>query len=382
MGFFEWVVDLFGRIKNPKTGEVIEYDTGQIESKIALKQLAINTSIALLGNAISLSEFKPYRNNTIVKENDYYAFNVQPNQNQSAALFWRKFVYKLVYDNECLVVKYGDNYYIADSFTPHTRALLPNYYKDITIKGYKLNRSFQEEEVLHFELNEERIVSLLNSLYEDYGKLIEYSKGSYRKNNAKRGVMEVPTNYPKTDEARTKLKKLIEEDVQKFYSAENGAVLPLTGGITYKDISADSYKNATDSRDIRNLMDDVFDFVAIGFNIPPQLLKGSVAGIEETVDAFIKLSVEPMLELIKDEMNRKLFSKDDYLKKNAHITVDTSRIKTASINKIATAIDILTRNGVHNIDENRELLGLEPLNTSESTKRHITKNYEEAKNEV
>ena len=59
--------------------------------------------------------------------------------------------------------------------------------------------------------------------------------------------------------------------------------------------------------------------------------------------------------------------------------MNTSKAKAASLSDVANAIDILTRNGVHSIDENRELIGKEPLRTDESKKHYITKNYEQSK---
>ena len=58
------------------------------------------------------------------------------------------------------------------------------------------------------------------------------------------------------------------------------------------------------------------------------------------------------------------------------MAIDTSRLKATNLERLANVVDVLTRNGVNNIDENRKLLGMEPLRTEESQKRRITKNYE------
>ena len=79
--------------------------------------------------------------------------------------------------------------------------------------------------------------------------------------------------------------------------------------------------------------------------------------------------------MIEDEINRKFYSKSDYLN-NTYMSIDTSKVKATNLSSLANVIDVLTRNGVNNIDENRELLGMEPLRTEESQKRRITKNYE------
>lgn len=376
MGLRDWLGDVFRRQQRGDHDQT-SFDTLCIDlsEKILVRDLAINTAINLLGNAISLSDFNTYEMGQEDKSDIYYKLNVQPNPNYSASRFWKKFVYRLIYDGEVLIIKQRDDYYVADSFVKEVRAFYTCKYRDVVVDNFSLKRSYDESDVLYFKLHERNIVNIVGALYDDYGKLVEYSKASYKKNNAKRGIVNIPTNYPQTEAAKAKLNKLLNDQIQKFYGAENGAVLPLTNGITYEDISSDSYKNSTDSRDIRNLIDDIFDFTAIGFNIPPALLKGSANDLESTVDRFIKFGVEPFCEMIEDEINRKFYSKYSYLN-NTYMAIDTSRLKTTNLAQLANVVDVLTRNGVNNIDENRKLLGMEPLRTEESQKRRITKNYE------
>ena len=376
MGLRDWLGDIFKRQQRGDHDQT-SFDTLCIDlsEKILVRDLAINTAINLLGNAISLSEFNTYKKGNEDKSDIYYKLNVEPNPNYSASRFWKKFVYRLVYDGEVLIIKQRDDYYIADSFVKETRAFYTCKYREVIVDDFSLKRSYDESDVLYFKLYERNIVNIVGALYDDYGKLLEYSKASYKKNNAKRGIVNIPTNYPQTEAAKDKLNRLLNDQIQKFYGAENGAVLPLTNGITYEDISSDSYKNSTDSRDIRNLIDDIFDFTAIGFNIPPALLKGSANDLESTVDRFIKFGIDPFCEMIEDEINRKFYSKNAYLD-NTYLAIDTSKLKTTNLSQLAGVIDILTRNGINNIDENRKLLGMEPLRTEESKKRRITKNYE------
>ena len=376
MGFRDWLGDIFRRQQRGDHDQT-SFDTLCIDlsEKILVRDLAINTAINLIGNAISLSEFNTYKKGEEDKSDTYYRLNVQPNPNYSASRFWKKFIYRLIYDGEALIIKQKDDYYIADSFVKEVRTFYTCKYRDVVVDNFSLRRDYDESDVLYFRLSERNIKNIISALYDDYGKLVEYSKASYKKNNAKRGIVNIPTNYPQTEAAKEKLNKLLNDQIQKFYGAENGAVLPLTNGITYEDISSDSYKNSTDSRDIRNLIDDIFDFTAIGFNIPPALLKGSANDLESTVDRFIKFGVEPFCEMIEDEINRKFYSKYSYLN-NTYMAIDTSRLKTTNLAQLANVVDVLTRNGVNNIDENRKLLGMEPLRTEESQKRRVTKNYE------
>ena len=126
------------------------------------------------------------------------------------------------------------------------------------------------------------------------GELLEYSKTNYKRSNARRGVLEVPASYAQSPKKQEELQELFNKNFKDFFEAETGAVLPLSSGLTYTDLTNDTYKNGSDSRDIRELIDDIFDFVALAFRISPQLLKGSVADSDKSVDNMLMLCINPL----------------------------------------------------------------------------------------
>jgi len=134
-------------------------------------------------------------------------------------------------------------------------------------------------------------------------------------------------------------------------------------------------KGGVDGRDIRAFIDDIFDFVAIALQVPPQLLKGNVADTDKTVNNFLTFCIHPMAEIITDEINRKLYGKKAYLERT-YVKLDTSRIKVSDLKDIANALDVLTRIGAYSVDDSLKALGMEPLETEWSKVRWMTKNYE------
>ena len=46
------------------------------------------------------------------------------------------------------------------------------------------------------------------------------------------------------------------------------------------------------------------------FPIPPQLLKGNVADTEKAFNNFLTFCINPIAELLTDEINRKLYGKN------------------------------------------------------------------------
>ena len=153
-------------------------------------------------------------------------------------------------------------------------------------------------------------------------------------------------------------------------------VLPLTEGLSYEEPEKPaSGKSGIEGREIRAFIDDVFDFVAIAFQVPPQLLKGDVADTEKAMDNFLTFCVNPIAEVLTDEINRKYYGKDAYLERT-YVKLDTTRIKAVNIKDIANALDILTRIGAYSVDDSLRALGMEPLDTDWSKARWMTKNYE------
>ena len=373
MAIKDWFLSLFDK----DTGTLdISAIVGELAGEIFFKELAIQSSINLIANVLSKAEFQTFEKGKEVRKDNYYLFNVEPNPNKSASKFWRDVVHHLVYDNECLVIQQGGYFYVADRFNCKKFAFREYLYDGISVDDYNLSVVYNESDVLHFELHNERIKDVIDGLYQSYSKLIAAAQGNYKRNNSRRGKVTVPTNYPTTEKAQADLKELFEKKFKTFFEAEGSAVFPLTNGITYEDLQSNiGVKGGSDGKEIRAFIDDIFDFVAIALNIPPQLLKGSVSDTEKAVNNLLMFCINPLAELISDEVNRKYYGKQDYLART-YMRVNTSMIKASDIKDISGALETLLRIGAYTVDDCLKALGMEPLNTDWSTARFMTKNYE------
>ncbi len=130
---------------------------GSLEGELFYKQLAIESCINIIANCISNCEFLTYENGKEVRKENYYLFNVRPNQNLSSSEFWRKAIYKLFIDNELLIVQVNDNFYIADEFNTTEYALKDNTYSDVIVDDYPLKDIFKESDVFHLTLNNSKV---------------------------------------------------------------------------------------------------------------------------------------------------------------------------------------------------------------------------------
>lgn len=374
MAIKDWFLALFDRSKTSIVD--LKAYIAELATEIHFKNLAIQACVNLISNTVSRGEFLTYEKGKEARKDNYYLLNVEPNQNKSASKFWREVVSKLVYENECLVIQYDMKFYVADSYAVDRYAFKENVYKSVVIEDFQLNRTFLESEVFHFELHNEKIKDVIDGLYTSYSKLIAAGQAHYKRNNARRGTLEIETGHSQVDKLQQDLEDLLNRRFKRFFEAEGGAVLPLNQGLKYNELSSNiGVKGGVEGRDIRAFIDDIFDFVAVAFQVPPQLLRGVVADTDKSVNNFLTFCVNPLAELLGDEINRKLYGKRAFLERT-YCKLDTTRIKAVDIKDIAGALDILVRIGAYCVDDCLRMLGLETLNTEWSQARWMTKNYE------
>jgi HK97 family phage portal protein len=374
LGFFNWIKGFFDtdgiwKLKDELFLLNLEYH---------YKKLAVETCVNMIANTLSQCEFKTFENGKEKRGENYYLFNVEPNQNQNASEFMHSLVSRLIHNNEVLVIMQNDMFYVADSFDTTEYALKDNVYKNVTVKNLTFEKSFLESDVLHIKLNDSNIKKVIDSLYESYGKLISSAKNIYKRSNAKRVVLEGDFLRPQTDEEQKAINDMFDNQFKNWFEADNaGAVFQLQKGYTLTDLSGNGKSGvpAQNSRDIRALIDDIFDFTAMGFLMPRSLIKGDLADVEKVTDNYLMFRVNPLAELISDEFNRKVYKKENFLKRN-YMKIDTSMIKILSIVDLATAADKFFAIGVNNINDNFRMLGRETLSEDWAEQRFVTKNYQ------
>ena len=374
MIIWDWFKEQFN-----KTSNTLELDMvlSSLAAETFYMELAVQACTNLIANAVSRAEFITFEEGEEVKKDNYYLLNVEPNPNKSASKFWRDVISRMIRDNEALVIQQDGYFYCADTFSLEKKAFKDYRYENITIDNFDLNNKYYEPDVFHFELHNDEIKKVLDRLNKSYAKLVAASQDNYKRNNSRKITVEVPTNYPETEEAQNKLKDLFQNKFKDFFDADGGAVIPLYNGIEVDELESNiGVKGGADNSEIRDFIDDIFDFVAMGFQVPPQLLKSEVQDLTEVINSFLTFCVNPIAETVDDEINRKLYGKSYYLN-NTYTKADTSNIKAVDITNIANSLEVLTRIGGYSIDDTLKKLGKEPINNEWSQARWMTKNYQE-----
>ncbi|KMY52275.1 phage portal protein [Peribacillus loiseleuriae] len=340
--------------------------------KIHMKKLAIQICVDMIARTISQSDFRMKNGKEIIKDELYYRLNVRPNLNQTASTFWQELVHKLIKENEVLVIKSDtDDLLIADSFTHTEYAVFEDSFSDVTIKNYTFNHTFKMSDVFYLQYTNEKLTTLLDGLYTDYGELFGRIVEFQKRKNQIRGVVDIETVQDKSEAAQAKLQNYINK-IYKAFSEKSVAIVPQQKGFK---LDEKSNTNAHPVDEVNKVTDGFLYQVANALGIPIALLKGEMADVEKQTRNYMIFCIDPLLKKIKDECDAKFIDKSVYLKGKR---MDIRRISYSNIFDVATAVDKLRSSGIFNGNELREKLGEERADDPMLDKFVITKNYQES----
>lgn len=380
MGLFDWLQGkLLGNKSIEVSADTIEsYLNSEDFSNLVMEEFLIHSAINLIANCISKCEFKTYNKNSEFIGEEYYKWNYEPNTNQNSSQFLQELVTRLLYNNECLVVESRGQLVIAESFTMQEYALSENIFSNVYRKGLTFNRSFRMSEVLYFKLNNDNIRKLLTGLCSGYNELLQDAVDKYQKAGGEKGTLNITAQATGIRYGDKSFEEVYEELMNnrfaKFFKSRN-AVLPLFDGFTYtRQGSEQSKKSTSEVKDITDITDEILIKVAQAFNIPVSLLKGDIADVEKITKNFLTFCIDPITEMIAEEIMRKRYGLGE-LKKGNYIRIDTTCVMHIDIFEIAEKIDKLIASGMYCIDELRKKCGDAELGTEESQRHYITKNY-------
>lgn len=168
-----------------------------------------------------------------------------------------------------------------------------------------------------------------------------------------------------------KLKKLMNDYFRSFFNSEN-AVLPLYEGYKYTDLGSKTYSEGT-SRDIKNQYDDIFDFTARGFSMPPSLAKGDVQDTSKAVEEMLTFCLDPLADMLQQEINRKRNGKD--VLEGTKISINTTRVKHVDMFDISGAADKLISSGLYTVNMLLRSIGEPQVDEDWANTHMMTKNY-------
>jgi len=343
-----------------------------------LKIMAKNTVLDFVARTMSTLEVK-FKNKDGTADWEYI-LNVRPNNDMSAATFWEKFFYRLMDDNEVLVIFTEDNQLlIADDFSRTEYAVYDDVFTGITVKNYVFQKSFNMSDVIYIEYNNDKLDRFTKGLFEDYSELFGRIIEIAMRNNQIRGSVSInataTANEKKDENGKTRTEKL-QEYVDKIYQAfktKSVAIVAKVKNIDYEEYTNKQGVSNQSLDELNKMKTSLIDDVANAIGVPTALIYGEKADLDSNLDAFRKLCIAPLMKKLQDELMAKIITKKEYQKGER---IKVSKVLPVSILENATQIDKIVSSGPFLRDEVREVTDYDPLPNGEGQQLIMTKNYE------
>lgn len=344
----------------------------EVEQRAYLKQLAIEICINFIARTVAQSDFRIMQNKNRIRDNWDYLLNVRPNTDSSASDFWQDAIYKLIHEQEVLIIlNDSGDLLIADSFIREERAVYPDTFKNVTVKEFTFVRSFSMEEVIYLTYNNEKLSRFMNGMFEDFTQLFSRMVESSMFANQVRATAGIESTQKLDEESLGKLQNFIDR-MFKSFRKNAFAIVPNLKGFEYDEIT-DGSNGGRSIDEITKVLDKAIEYVAELLGIPPVIVQGSLSDYETALKSYIKFTYNPLLKKISDELNAKLLDKKEYqLGKRIEIV----GIQVKSVTENAEAVDKLVASGAYTRNEVREKFGDERVDDPELDKYVITKNYQ------
>lgn len=353
----------------------LEHVFGDLEEafeRLYLKSLSVDKSAEFLARIFAQSEFR-YLEKEKQVENDWsYLLNIAPNRNESASQFWQKVVYRLILNNEVLIVLTDDDQLlVADSYVRQHYACYDDTFESVCIGTFTFKRKFYMSDVIFLQYNNNRLDNYLNGLFMDYQKLYTRIMETLARNGQIRGVLKTKANGIFDDNRVKKLQSYADKLLRSF-SNKSVAIAPTMDGVEYEEITnrgTISYLSVDEMKKLKyQFEDDIADILGI----PTALRHGDMANLENNQKMFFVDCLAPLNKKIEDQLNAKTIGKSRFKSGHKWQIVGIDR---RDMFDLATNIDKLISSGSFNVNEIRAELGYEAI--SGGDRYFMTKNYQE-----
>lgn len=344
-----------------------------------LKVMAKNTVLDFVARTMSTLEVK-FKNKEETA-NWEYILNVRPNKDMSASSFWEKFFYRLLDDNEVLVIFTDDNQLlIADDFTRKEYAVFDDVFSNVTVKDYVFQRSFYMSDVIYLSYNNEELDRFTKGLFQDYSELFGRILEVAMRNNQIRGSVSVDgagsTNEDEDQNGKTRTQRT-QAYIDKVYNSfktKSVAIVAKMKGFEYEEYTNKQGVSNQSLDELNKMKSSLVDDIANAIGVPTALIYGEKSELDSNIKAFRKLCIAPLIKKLQDELIAKILSRQEYSNGER---IKVVKVLPKDLLEYATQIDKVTSGGAFEIDEVREAIDYDELPNNEGKRRILTKNYEE-----
>ncbi|MCM1115685.1 MAG: phage portal protein [Clostridium sp.] len=348
------------------------------ETGFYCKAVAFTTAVSYIANIISKLEIKHMVRNdegkiVEVRDKAYYYLNISPNPNQSASKMKQDLIFNLFVDNDALVFVTSSGMYVANSYSHIKNGLTPDRFENITVDGQAnaagLNRSIQD--VAFFQLDNQEIANLINCMLEEYSKIFQAVNTSFEHANDEKWKWKLPSAQAGDAKFEKESNQKRTETLKSFLNSKRAVWTEYTGQSLEKINIGDKQ---LDVSQYQNVVKSCFETVAQAFKMPVSLLYGNMTNVKDILNGWASVSIDPLCKMLSETLTKAIVSYEDFLQGEKFI-VDTSMLFHMDWFDMLEKGDKGIASGIACVDEIRQKMGEEPLETEASTQYYITKNY-------
>ena len=167
-----------------------------------------------------------------------------------------------------------------------------------------------------------------------------------------------------------KFQDMINAQVKPFMES-NGAILPEFNGYSYENVGGGSSKQ--DTRDIKAMIEDIFNFTAQACMVPAVLAAGKVEATADANNRFLTYCLDPICDQISEEGIRKRYGYELW-RQGSFLRMDSSSIIHFDLFANAANVEKLVGSGAFTINDILRAAGQVPINEPWADEHYMTKN--------
>lgn len=385
MGLKNWIMNFLGGAVMVDGACAGTDELQEMLRGAAYREMALFNAIDLIARCMCKCEIKIYAKGKETRGSLWYRWNVQPNDNQSGSQFMRQLIYKLYAERECLVIVHQNQMYVADSFVRNEGGIKPDTFESVTIGDTTFRRTWKANQVMYWNLQNEiggrGVKAVLDLVGDQYSKLLAYCMRAYQTSRGNKALFKYEALPPNVNmSAEGAAEKWLTAQTKRYseFMAADGGVAPIGKGMALEQFGTSKTYSNENTRDIRAMIDDISDFTAKAFGIPPALLRGDVEGTSDAVDLFLTTCIDPLADFLREEIVRKEPTMGWAMMENGNdIFIDTTQVKHIDLLDSAANVDKLIACGVCCANDIFKMLGLPEIDEPWAKKHYITNNYSE-----
>ena len=337
----------------------------------------------ILANLLSCVDWKTYNRGKVVKGEEWFRFNVSPNNKESAVEFYSKLATKLVYYGEALIIETAKKeLFVADSYTFKNGKELQmkdNTFIQVVIGQTTLNRSFKENDSCIYikTPNFQNVLAVFKGMGLDFHELKELIMEGAQKALGMKLALNLASQAKNKYDAEYLAK--MQEAYKPLMKARDAVF------VTYKGEALSDLTEKQRGSEVQQVLDAVDNDIKVNqeilcnvgsaFGIPRKFMTGDFTADNDSLYAMLMTMFgKRYLTLLSQKFTFFALTKEDIIA-GGKIEANLNSIKFVEKLSMATAIDKLIGSGAYNRNEVREMLDDDPVENGDIY--FITKNYAE-----